>query len=148
MNCSPFRCNRGHNAERYADGNNRQRTSSLRYPSGPTGRYCNLANELRARSPVHYAVPLVRGPLRLFSGTWFACHVPLTVLRGLELFPTEPLANYTLPPTLYRRNCRLNYLIRIGLRLLNQAGMKNFCCRAKIDYMSAVLAVSMSPNSM
>ena len=69
-----------------------------------------------------------RGPLRLFNGTWSACHVPLTVLRGLELFPTEPLANYTLPPTLYRRNCRLNYLIRIGLRLLNQAGVKNLCC--------------------
>ena len=49
------------------------------------------------------------------------CHVPLTVLRGLELFPTEPLANYTFPPTLYRWDCRLNCLIGIGLRVLNQA---------------------------
>jgi len=36
--------------------------------NGPTGRHCNLANELRVRACGHRTVG--RDPLRLFTGSW------------------------------------------------------------------------------
>ena len=88
--------------------------------SSPTSCCCNLAIELGVRGP---------GPWTHTHVHRYTVRLPCAVLLpGPDTCATALLASYTFPPII-SLGLRLNHLIRTDLRVLNQAGMANLCCR-------------------